>query len=1106
MRTKFNVILTLMLALVVQLSFAQGKVITGVVTETGTGEALPGVNIVVKGTNTGATTDFDGKYTIKADKGQTLEFSYVGYNTVTKKVGDSNVINVQLKEGSKLEQVVVTALGIKREEKTLSYAAQQVKQKELNVTHNDNIKTAIAGKVAGVQINGQAGSKLGKSGKIRIRGAISLTSDDDPLYVLDGVPIDNPNDIDMDNIASVDVLKGPTATALYGQRAASGVVVLQSIKAKKGAFSVELGTAVTMDKVAYLPKYQNEYGQGYDGEDSFVTFNPGTIYPSFVYPTYWLGGEFTNQRYLYKWNNYADESWGPKFDGEDYMPWYAWWPDSPYYGQTAKYVAQPNNVKDFFNTGVYNKSNVAISGGGDKFTARFAYSRLNVNGIIPSTDMSKNYVNSNFSYDITPKLKVTLGMNLTYSKIHGDFNDDYGNQTTGSFNSWFGRQLDTKKMRELKDLTTPDGYTTSWNWWGPDYYAAYGNYFGIEGFKKPAFWYNAYTWLEHYDNRNKSNKYTANLGVDYKINDHWNFNSGMSRYHNNFHNQYKLDNFLARAAAPDLYNPWQNGFGVWDSTSQEDNYHARIGYKNKFENFDVQGFVGGNIRKNNYYREATQMVLGVAQGGLVIPDVYIFNNASEIPVTRKFVKRKQVNSLYSKLSVGYKDFLYLDATYRQDWSSALPANHNGYGYPSVGLSFLVSKLLEKNDVLSFAKLRASWGQVGDDVDALKIDPGYSIGTKPIGGSGSQIYTYTPGTLVDPNIKPALNTATEFGTDLKFFKNRIGFNFTYYDEVRTDEIIPISISNTTGYTNFLTNAGEIERKGVEFTLNGDIFKADRNGFNWNMAFNFGKNKTMVNRIREGVPVLQAPGVTGGDITPDGASNAPAFSFVTLEHKAGEEWGQLKGTGYKRDADGNIIINANGTYAVQQNVYFGSVLPDFTGGFLNSFSYKGVSLTAAIDFQKGGKFFSLSEMWGTYTGLYAETAGNNDKGNPKRDAVADGGGVHITGVKADGSAYDNYIDTHDWASQWYGNRLAEPFIHDASYIKLREVALSYDFPKGFLGKAVKGASVGLIGRNLLMIAVAKDNVHGWDPSELAQTYGENGQLPGTRSFGMNLKIKF
>ncbi len=1089
MGKKFNAFLTLMLALVVQISFAQEKVVTGKVTEAGTGEPLPGVNVLIKGTNKGAATDFDGNFSIKANPDDVLVFSAVGYQTVEKKVGNASKIDVQLKSGDQLDQVVVTAMGIKREEKTLAYAAQQVKQKELNVTHNANIKTAIVGKVAGVQINGQAGSKLGSAGKIRIRGAISLTSDDEPLYILDGVPVNDPNDIDMDNIVSVNVLKGPAATALYGQRADAGVIVLESAKGKKNTLNVEVGTSVTMDKVAYLPNYQNEYGQGYDGEAAWSNF--GDELPMSFYPAYWQ--DFQGKRYI-KWdNNYADESWGPKFDGQEYVPWYAWWPDSPYYNQTAKYEAQPDNVKNFFDTGVYIKSNLAISGGGENYNARFSYSRLNINGIIPFTDMNKDFVNANLSYDISPKFQVNLGINMTYSKIHGDFNDDYGNQTTGSFNSWFGRQLDTNKLRELKDLQTPDGYTASWNWWGPDYYA----YFGGD-FKKPAFWYNPYTWLEHYTNRDTNDNVTGKVNFIYKINDQWSVDATATRYTTNYHNKYTLDSYLSISAAPDLYNSWQNGFGLYDSKSNEDNYTAKLNYKNKFNDFDIQAFVGGNIRSNDYYRVSTQMDIEAKQGGLVIPDVYVFSNAAEIPVTQKYTWKKRVNSIFTKVSVGYKDYLYLDGTYRRDWSSALPADHNGYGYPSLGVSFILSQLMENHDILSFAKIRASWGQVGNDVNALAINPAYTIGTKPVGGSGSLIYTYNPNTLVDPNIKPALNTATEFGTDLKFLQNRIGFSATYYNELRTDEIIPISVSPTTGYTSFLTNAGEIQRKGIELTLSGDILKSDDKGLNWKMAINFGKNKTTVNKIREGVPTLQAPGVSGND--------APAFSFVTLEHHEGEEWGQLKGTGILRDADGNPVINDNGTYAVKQNMYFGSILPDFTGGILNSVSYKGISLTASIDFQSGGKFFSLSEMWGTNTGLYAETAGNNDKGNPKRDAVADGGGVHITGVKADGTPFDQYVDTYTWATQWYGNRLAEPFIHDASYIKLRELALNYDVPKKILGKYIKGLQVGIIGNNLWLIAVSKDNVHGWDPSELSKNYGENGQLPGTKSFGMNVKLKF
>jgi len=1098
MKTKFKGILTLVIAFTVHFAFAQ-KTVTGTVSdETG---ALPGVNVLIKGTQTGTETDFDGKYSIDANQGDVLLFSYVGYDDVFKTVGNGNSYNVVMTGGVALEEVVVTALGIKREQKTLAYATQQVKQKELNITQDVNIKTAIAGKVAGVQIKGQAGSKLGDAGKIRIRGAISMTTDNDPLYILDGVPVDDPNDIDMDNIASVDVLKGPSATALYGQRADSGVVVLMSIKGSKN-LAVEIGSSIVLDKIAYLPNYQNEYGQGYDGESSFTTFDFAGGTGAAGYDPSWVAMD--GLTHLNWTNNLADESWGAKFDGRAYVPWYAWWPESPYFGKTTKWEAKPNNIKDFYNTGVAIKNSVSISGGGSKYNARLSYSNLNIDGVTPYTDLKKHYINTSFQFDATDKLTINTNINLALSKIHGEFDDDYGNQTTGSFNGWFGRQIDTNIMRELKDLKTPDGYSASWNWWGPQIYGFGGT---NNAYRKPAFWFNPYMWQENFDQRQNKNNLTGSLTALYEFSKNWSADVSFSRAQNRSDQRYEMNSFIGSSAAPEKYNDWVNGFGVYGSTRSENNMSSKISYKEKFNDFDISAFVGGNLRRNNYGRESTQMNVKAKTGGLIIPDVYVFSNAAEQPVTGTYYYNKKVNSLYGKVSFGYKNMAYVDATYRQDWSSALPSGKNGYGYPSVGTTFLFSELLENKDFLTFGKLRASWGQVGNDVAALRINPTYPLGDKPLGGSGTQLLMYNPGTLIDPNLKPALNTAFEVGFDLKLLK-RIGLGFTYYDEKRTDEIIPISISAGTGYGYFLTNAGESQRKGIEVTLNADIFKSDSNGFAWNTMFNYGQNKTIINTLPGDMKTMEAPGMSSGGTTPMSSSaNRPAFGFVAMEHKLGEEWGQLRGTGFAFDDKGNHILDpTTGLYAIETNKYFGSVLPDFTGGFVNSFSYKGLSLVASVDFQQGGQFFSLSEMWGTYSGLFKETAGLNDKGKPKRDAVADGGGIHVVGVDETGETVDMYAEAHDYFTQWYGNRLAEPFIHDASYIKLRELGLSYQLPQKWVGKIFKGATIGVVSRNVWLIAVAKDNKHKWDPSELAQTYGENSQVPGTRSYGVNVKLKF
>ncbi|PTX22777.1 TonB-linked SusC/RagA family outer membrane protein [Pontibacter mucosus] len=1072
-------------------AMAQVRAITGRVTDAATSQPLPGVAVIVKGTSVGTTSGVDGSYTINVPEGSnTLVFRFIGYSTVERPIGNASTVNVALATDSEqLQEVVVTALGIKREERTVTYATQQVEAEDLNITQGINVKDALAGKVAGVQINGQAGSKLGQFGKIRIRGAISLTSDSDPLYIVDGVPTPDPNDIDMNNVESVNVLKGPNATSLYGQRAEAGVIVITTKKGS-GALSVELTNSTTWDKVGYLPKYQNLYGRGYEGDASFGPFE----FDPEAHPAEWQ--VFNGKRHFLWDNNYADESWGPKFDGQEYVPWYAWWPGTaenpnPYFGKTAKYEAQPDNIKNFYDTGVTLKNSVAISGGGEKYNARLSYTNLDQKGITPFTDLKKHFVNANFGFNATEKLHVDANIRYTTSEINGDQEDGYSNQTTGSFNSWFAREVNTDIMRELKDLTTPDGYSASWNWWGPDYYAYYGG-----GFKKPAFWFNPYTFLDRYKQIRSNDNLTGSMTATYNFTDHWSLSATASRNVTDYKYENYFPSFLANSAAPDLYNPWINSFGRYEFNQSENNFSSFLRYENRFGDFDVSAFIGGNIRKDKYSRFSAQMTADANTGGLIIPDVYTFPNAGIVPTPQTYIYEKQVNSIYGNASLGYKDMLYLDASLRQDWSSALPSDKNGYKYPGIGASFIFSEVLDF-EPLSFGKLRAGWAQVGNDVAALRINPIYGLGPQPF--QGSNLLVYTPTELVDPNIEPATNTSFEAGFDVRFINNRVGASFTYYDENRKNEIIPVSISSASGYQTYLTNAGESSRRGVEIAVDGDIFKSE-SGFNWNLLVNYARNRTTVDALPEGLDAINAPG--GSD----------DWAFVTVVHELGNNWGQLRGKGFARDDQGRFILNPEtGLHETVSNQYFGSVLPDFTGGVVNRMSFKGLTLVAAVDFQKGGKFFSLTEQWGRYSGLTEETAELNDKGNNVRDAVADGGGVHVVGVAADGAPVDMYVDAMDYNMQFQANTIAEPFIHDASFIKLRDVSLSYDLTNALKNNllknnVIKGASIGVVGRNLWLMSVSDDNRHRWDPSELSNTFGENSQLPGTRSYGVNVRLTF
>jgi TonB-linked SusC/RagA family outer membrane protein len=1089
MKLKFNGFLVLFVVLVAQLTFAQERSVSGTVSDNA-GLPLPGVSVLVKGTKNGTQTDFDGKYSIKATPSQVLVFSYIGMKS-QEVAASSQTVNVKLKDDSvELEGVVVTALGIKKEVKALPYAAQTVKAEQLNITQSVDVKGALAGKIAGIQINGQAGSKIGATGKIRIRGAISLTGDDDALYVLDGIAVD-PNSVDMDNIADVTVLKGPNATALYGQRAVYGVIQLTSKKGVKGRITVDINSSTTFDKVAYLPKYQNLYGTGYEGNDSWSNFDYAAGGFGGAYPTEW--SVMDGKRYLREDNNYADESWGPKFDDQDYLPWYSWSPDSPYFGQTAKYSAQPNNIKDFYDTGVTKRNSFTLSGGGDKFRARLSYTNLDQQGIQPSTGQQKNYIASNMSYDLSDKLKVDFMMNYSSGKIRGEFDDSYSNQTSGSFNSWFGRQIDVNKLRELKDLKNGAGYQATWNWWGPEYYTLGGSY------QKPAFWYNPYTYLEQFDYNQKTDNLTFSLSPTYKINENLSVAGTFSRNQTNYDRKYYFPTELSLSAAPDLYNPWQNAFGIYKRVETEDNYDARLSYNKDFNDLKLTTTAGASVRNNAYDRISTQIDQTAKVGGLVLPDVYTFSNASVTPITVPFIYDKSVKSIYALANLGYKNLLYLDGTVRRDWSSAMPSTANGNTTGSIGASLIFTELMTKNDILSFGKLRAGYAIIGTDANALAINPNYPIlNAHPY--NSTNVAFYNKQTIVDPNLKFAQNASFETGLDLKFFSNRISLSATYYNENRKDEIISINVPNSTGSYFFLTNAGETKRSGIELSLGGEIFKAStKEGFNWNTSLNFAKNKTEIVSIREGLSAINGPGGTDD------------WNLATVTQQEGEEWGQIRGSAIKRDANGTKVINSDGLYEIETNHDFGSVLPEFTGGLYNQISYKGVTLAASLDFQKGGKFFSLSETWGTYSGLLEETAGLNNNGINVREDVdlanpSQSGGVHVVGVDGTGGTVDTYVSANPYFAQFKGNNIAEPFVHDASYLKLRDVSLSYTFSGERFKNIFQSATIGVVGRNLWLIAVAKDNKNRWDPSELSGGFGENGQLPGTRSLGLNVKLTF
>ena len=1056
-------------------AWAQERVITGRVSSTEDGSALPGVNVVVKGTINGSVTDADGKYSLSVPSSNaSLVFSFIGLSTYEIVVGERTVLDVQLAlDVTQLSEVVVTALGIPRDAKSLPYANQQVGADKLNMTRANNITDALAGKVAGIQILGQSGAKLGSNSNIRIRGASSL-EDKGPLFVLDGTPVSS-QDINPDDIESTNVLKGPAATAIYGQRGDGGVIMLTSKRAKKNAgMGITLNQSVFAEEVYILPRQQNTYAGGAFSDLQKFTYTADM-------PVEWkpLDGKY--------YPDYTDDgSWGPKMVGQEYIPWYAYAPGTKYTGKTASLTPQPNNIRDFYGTGKNSITNLSFTKANDDYNIRVSYTNQTQIGIMPNTGLSKNTFSTQFGVTLSKLITIGANLNFVGQTLRGEFDDTYSNQTSGSFNQWFHRDLDMKILNELSGQTSPDGRLVSWNHFNPSSWGALG-----DKFYRGYYWYGHKSYLEQIDYTDNRNRFFGDFNMKFNISKEFTVQAFYRKTEVNNSSENRRPSILPYSFQTELRPTGQaqwDSYATSSSFSKEDNIEVLASFNKTFLDgkLSISAFGGGNLRMNSSWNIDNSTNLG-----LVVPNLYTLQNSKTQPFQYNNLRyKKEVQSLYARGTFGYKDMIYVDWSVRNDWSSALPAAKNSYLYPSVGTSFVFSELTESAlPALSFGKLRASYANVGSDLDPYKTSLLYGLGNTQWNGNST---TATPNTLIDPSIQPSLSTSSEIGLDLKFFRNRLGFSTTYYVTDKTKEIIPVSVSGASGFTSKLINAGHIRNSGVEVTVNAIPVKTG--SFEWDVTLNVARNTT---EILELVPGVDA-------VVQNGGANADAFATATIYNIVGQKWGQLRGFGTKT-IDGQPVLDAAGFYTPIQNQNLGSVLPDFTGGVLNNLSYKNFNLAFNIDFQKGGKFFSLSDWFGTFSGLTERTAQLNDKGVAERTAVADGGGVHVFGVTEAGAPTDKYVEGKLYYQQFVNNGIASNSIYDLTFIKLREVNFGYRIPmeKFGIGKTIRGASISFVARNLWLIySPTKD----FDASVISNTFGENGQFPGTRSLGFSLKLTF
>jgi len=1084
---KFALMLAFLIFAGMQVVLAQ-TTITGLVSSSEDGQPIPGAAVLVKGTTIGVTTDVNGHYSLRVPaNSKTLQYQFVGMITKDVTIGTQTVINVVLEpEIMSIEGVVVTALGISREKKSLGYSVEEVKADELNQTRSGNLINSLSGKVSGVNITSSSGN-MGGSSRITIRGVKSVSGNNQPLFVVDGIAMDNSNynstetqrggggidygnmanDINPDDIESVSVLKGPTAAALYGSRAANGVILITTKKAKAGkkGIGVEVNSSVSFEQVSLLPKYQNQYGGGY------VNTGEGT-------DKGFITQEINGVQYLLL-NYDLDESWGPRYDPSiqtlsafDIFDWEA----NGKVGNpnTTAWTAPAKDVKDFFETGVVFNNNFAVTGTNEASAFRLSYTNYDLSGYMPNSEQKRNSVSFNGESQVSKWVKAFVGANFVDTYTLGRPETGYSdNNIMQKFNQWGQRQLD---MGIMSNYVNPDGTQRVWNrnsWEDPT----------------PAYSDNPY-WTRYRNYQDdERNRLFGNIGIiltpmeGLSIQGKWNLD------------YYNLTEMERNAFGSQAISSYSEATREFRETNLEAiaNYHFSLG-----EDISVNLMAGANKRHRMYNRMTSN-----TKGGLIIPDLYKISNSTNKPFVAEYNDAKEVQSVFASINLGYKGMLYLDATARNDWSSTIkPYN---FFYPSATMSFVFSELevFKGSKVLSFGKVRAGIAKSGNDTDPYNNEYYYTY----LSNFGNEALYSIATTLNNRDLRPESTKSFELGTELMFFSNRIGFDFTYYDETTYDQILPVAISAGTGYGFKYINSGEITNTGVEIGLN--LTPVKTKNFSWNINANFTKNRNEVVSLAPDLNVYQI-------------INGPFL--VTVNAEVDKSYGSLMGSSYVRDNNGNKMVGTDGLYLTGPVQSLGTVLPDYLLGIWNKFNFKGFELSALIDIRKGGQLFSTTYMWGMYSGILEETAATNANGKNVRDPLEEGGGVLVEGyygevkddgtvqyLNADGTPSDvpvangTYVDAETWGG-WHNAGPAEQNIFDADYIKLREVRLSYTLPSKWTGP-VQNLAVSAFGRNLGIWGTDIKHIDPENTTGSGNIQGiEGGALPSLRYFGFGLNFNF
>jgi len=1111
------------LAFMLAVNFAIAQSVSGVVSDAGSGEPLPGVAVSEKGSNNATLTDFDGKFTIKVGEGATLVFSSMGMET-KEVAATSDFLQVSLNSTSQnLDEVVVTALGISREKKSLGYATQEVDGAEVTKVKDANFVNSLSGKVAGVQI--KSSGTLGGSANVVIRGYKSLTGNNQALFVVDGVPISNATgnssnvasgrggydygnaamDINPEDIENISVLKGAAATAIYGSRAANGVVMITTKSGKasgaKKTLGVTVNTGITVGSVNpdTWVRHQQSYGPGYGpfyGPNYHYLANGDSVFIDARATPYDVDGDGTYELTVPMGE---DASWGLAVDPSlQIYDWESIHPLSTQYGQSRAHTApgEGNDAMSFWQQSVTRNNNIAIDGGGENSSFRLSATDFTQSGIIPGSEINRSNVSFSGRFNASDKLTVSAKANYIKQDGRGRYGTGYDSRNVNqSFRQWYNVLTNMTSQREEYENS---GANITWNPYG---YGAAAPY-------KPHYFDNFYWTANENFSTDTRNRIIGNIMAEYQINDWLKLTGRMSadtyselreeriavtsvdvsRYSRNNRNFTERNN--------DLFLNWNKYFG----TDGEISFAGMLGYNSRRTSFSSIG--------------------AATNGGLVVPGVYALSNSVSAPAAPGETEYMiGVDGIFGQASFGYKNFLYVDLTARQDQSSTLPVENNTYLYPSATLSLIFSELVDI-DGLDFGKVRLNYASVGSDAPAQALVDAYGIGT-PFSGV---TLASAPSTQRNAGLLPENTVSTEAGVELKFLKNRAGLDLSFYNSSTFNQILPAQVSSATGTYYKYVNAGQIDNSGVE--LSAYFTPVKTSDFQWDVNVNWSRNRNNVVELFGDSETLLLASVQGG---------------INITARVGQPYGTLEGTTFQRDAASGAPIvyewsNWRGGHRYLRGAVgpVGNIQADWRGGINNSFSYKNITVSALIDAQMGGNFFSLDTWYGYGTGIYDFQAGTNANGNQIRTYVEDGGGMTWADVQAsnphietpilwDGATVDGDGNPVGSGSpdanlmmymNGYGNTLGwalapnELHVYDASFVKLREVAVTYQVPTSQLGDLpVAGVDVSLVGRNL---AILYKNSPYSDP-EAGLTAGnvqgyQSGAYPTLREVGLNLRVKF